>query len=187
MTFNPNIPNGGQSPGLFPTQNAANFTVLQDIINRDHIFNDSPGVGDNSGTHRQVNLTDRTDPVSLPTGTNGMIYLSSGIPRYYNGTRVMGLIPVLARITFNNGGVVQGTSLNATVAPPAAGIYTITFTVALPSIYPQISLTCIEPSTNPVICKILTFTVNSMTVRFVNQSGTTVSSITQANLIIFGS
>lgn len=186
MTFVPNIPNGGQSPALFPAQNATNMSVLQDMINRDHIFNDSPAIGDNSGTHRQVNLTDRTDPGSLPTGTNGMVYLKTGIPSYYNGTRLLQLTPVLARITFDNGGVVQGTPFNATIAPPAAGIYTITFTVPLSSIYPQMSLTCIEPSSNPVICKILTFTINGMTVRFVNQNGSTVSSITQANLIIFG-
>src|SRR5712692_4738456 len=89
MTYNINVPNGAQSPGLFPGQNNENFNVLQNLINREHIFNASPSPGDNSATHRQVTLTNRDDPVLLPTGTNGMIYLNnSGVLSFFNGTTI---------------------------------------------------------------------------------------------------
>jgi hypothetical protein len=104
MTFNPNVPNAGETPGVFPIQNNTNFGVLQNIIGRDHIFNLTPSPGDNSGTHLQVTLTARADPVSLPTGTNAVLYawvdgLSQTQLKYYNGTSYFQITPTFTVIS----------------------------------------------------------------------------------------
>jgi len=72
MTFDPNIPNAGQSPALFPPQNATNYTRLKAIINADHVFNDT--AADNDGIHRRVTLVNQANPVSVPTGANSIVY-----------------------------------------------------------------------------------------------------------------
>jgi hypothetical protein len=74
MTYDPNVPNANQSPGLFPPQNNNNFTRLQQIISGDHVFNDTAQVTD--GKHLQVTLINRLAPTigDLPTGTNAMLY-----------------------------------------------------------------------------------------------------------------
>jgi hypothetical protein len=88
MTFDPNIPNAGQSPQLFPPQSNSNFTRLKTIINADHIFNDTAQATD--GYHRQCTMIVRAQPMSLPTGSNAVLYSwldTSGQSqlRYYNG------------------------------------------------------------------------------------------------------
>jgi len=98
MTFNPTVPNAGQSPGLFPPQNNTNFAVLKTIIDRDHIFNNTPGVNDNTGTHRQVTLTVRGAPGSLRTSTNGILYTildtnSKAQLHWYNGSTDVAITP----------------------------------------------------------------------------------------------
>lgn len=187
MTFVINVPNAGQSPGLFPAQNNTNFSRLKAIQSGDHVFNDTAQPDD--GVHKQSTMVARTDPSSLPAGTNGMNYVktfgSTAMPFYYDGTSIYNIPPVRARITWNAAGTVQGTPFNATVSG-AAGVYTITFTVALPSVIPQFSLYCIEPSSSIAVGKVLSFSTTTMVVRFMNQNNTTITNITQGNLIIVG-
>lgn len=81
MTYNPNVPNASQDPGLFPPQNNANFTRLKSIIETEHVFNDTapaPPPG-NDGAHKQVTLINRANPSSVPTGTNSMVYGKTAI------------------------------------------------------------------------------------------------------------
>jgi hypothetical protein len=191
-TYQTACPNSSQSPGILPPQANANWIVLQDEINRDHIFNDTPNAipsTDNSGTHRQVTLTDRLDPVApLPAGTNGIVYLKDGKVSYFNGTTYFRLAPVLASVTFDTNGVILGTAFNATVTKDVPNSrYTITFTNALPNIFGQFSIIGWGvDANNPTIAKIDTFTTAAMTVRFVNQNSSVLTTITSANLIIFG-
>ena len=95
MTFDINVPNSGQSPGIFPAQNNTNFSRLQAIISGDHVFNNTAQADD--GVHKQVTLVARGDPVSLPSGTNGIFYnkLVSSVSQlfYYNGTTVQQITP----------------------------------------------------------------------------------------------
>ena len=96
MTFDPNVPNASQSPGLFPPQNNTNFARLKTIINADHVFNDSPQATD--GVHRQCTMIARAMPVGLPTGTNAILYtwldsLSRAQLRFYNGALDFQLTP----------------------------------------------------------------------------------------------
>lgn len=94
MTFDPAIPKAAQSPGLFPTQNNTNYTRLKTIINADHVFNDTAASTD--GVHRQMTLVSRTHPVSLPVGTNSMLYSFSGTTQqlwFYDGSTNFQLTP----------------------------------------------------------------------------------------------
>ena len=98
MTFDPNVPNAAQSPGVFPAQNNTNFARLKTIINEDHVFNDTAAVTD--GAHRQVTLLTHAIavPGDLPAGTNGMAYAwvdADGQTqlRFYNGTTDTQLTP----------------------------------------------------------------------------------------------
>ncbi len=119
MTFNANVPNAGQSPGLFPPQNNQNFTNLKNLINRDHIFNDTLVANDNSGTHRQVTLTARATPGSLPTGTNGIFYSklvsSLGELFWYDGTSEI----QISTYTVLSGTVAVTSAFSTIVAIPA--------------------------------------------------------------------
>ena len=95
MTFNIVAPNAGQSPGIFPAQNNTNFDRLKTLINAEHVFNDTAAAND--GVHKQMTMVARADPVSLPAGTNGILYNkvvgSNGEMFYYNGTTIIQLTP----------------------------------------------------------------------------------------------
>lgn len=88
MTYNPNVPNASQSPGLFPTQNNTNFARLKTIINADHLFNDTAQSTD--GVHRQCTMIARAIPGALIPGTNSILYTwidanNQAQLRFYNG------------------------------------------------------------------------------------------------------
>jgi len=96
MSFDPNVPNASQSPGLFPMQNSANFAQLKKIITKDHVFNDTAQATD--GYHRQMTMIARSSPGSLPTGANSILYTSldgASKPqlRFYNGTKDYQITP----------------------------------------------------------------------------------------------
>lgn len=96
MSFDPNVPNASQSPGLFPMQNSANFAQLKKIITKDHVFNDTAQATD--GYHRQMTMIARSTPGSLPTGANAILYTrldgaSKPQLRFYNGTNDYQITP----------------------------------------------------------------------------------------------
>lgn len=108
MTFDPNIPNAGQSPGLFPPQNNTNFARLKTIVNADHVFNDTAQSTD--GFHRQATMIVRAQPGGLPVGSNAILYAwldSAGQTqlRFYNGANDFQLTPQIAAPTKVTGSV----------------------------------------------------------------------------------
>lgn len=98
MTFNVGVPNGNQSPGVFPVQNNTNFQRLKEIINADHNFTDSAAV--NQGAHKQVGLINRDTPVGLP-GINGVLYSKevAGITQlfFFNGPNDYQITPTFSQ------------------------------------------------------------------------------------------
>lgn len=122
MTFDPNVPNGGQSPGLFPAQNNTNFARLKTIINADHVFNDTAQSTD--GVHRQCTFIARAQPVALPGGTNAILYAwldsnSQTQLRFYNGTIDYQLTPTWTVLS----GTVTISSSFATLAAVPANVF----------------------------------------------------------------
>lgn len=192
MSYIVTVPNGAQSPGLFPAQNNENFAVLLNIIDRDHIFNTTPVGGDNTGTHRQVTLTNRADPVALPTGTNGVLYLNnSGVLSFFNGTTISTFTNTIrASIVINNAAVTLGSAFNATAAV-VGGLYTITFTTPLPSANYLWSTDAYtngtSPANNPIFVKVGTVTANTFQFRLVNQNNTPAEGVaTKITFMAFG-
>lgn len=109
MSFDPNVPNASQSPGLFPVQNSTNFTRLKTIINSDHVFNDTAQSTD--GYHKQMTLVARATPSSLPSGSNAVLYTklngaSQAQLRFYNGNQDYQITPspdfIFGTINFPN-------------------------------------------------------------------------------------
>lgn len=119
MTFDPNIPNAGQSPGLFPPQNNTNFARLKTIINADHVFNDTAQSTD--GFHRQATMIARAQPVALPTGSNAILYswldgAGQTQLRFYNGANDFQLTPQIAAPTKVTGSVaLAGNATSGTI------------------------------------------------------------------------
>lgn len=96
MTFDPGVPNAGQSPAFYPTQNQTNMNRLKAIINAEHQFNDTAQSTD--GVHKQVTYINRAAPGSLPVGTNSILYAaadSNGASQlhFYNGATDIQLTP----------------------------------------------------------------------------------------------
>lgn len=185
MAYSTNVPNAGQSPGLFPSQNNENFNVLQNLINREHIFNASPAPGDNSATHRQVTLTNRDNPVALPSGTNGMLFLNnSGALSFFDGSTVSQISnPIRASIVISKTAATLGSAFNATAAV-LSNLYTITFTTPLPSNNYLWTIAAYENGTstsnNPLIVKVGTVNSTAFQFRVVNQNNTDASSVVSA-------
>lgn len=142
MTFNATVPNATQSPSLFPAQANTNWTRLQTIINAEHVFNDTGQVTD--GVHRQCTFIDRADPVSLISGTNSIAYSWADAGgqsqlKFFNGTSTFQITPgIVAAVNFDGTGgngmqTLRGNPLNITsVERTDEGLYTVTFTTALP-------------------------------------------------------
>jgi hypothetical protein len=123
MTFDPNIPNAGQSPGLFPPQNNTNFARIKTIINSDHVFNDTAQSTD--GFHKQATMIARASPVALPTGSNAILYSwldGSGQTqlRFYNGANDFQITPIV-----NTGPVKVTGIVNVTGDGLSGAVYTI--------------------------------------------------------------
>lgn len=193
MTYDANQPNASLSPGLFPSGGNTNFSRLKTLINAEHIFNDTAAADD--GCHRQMTMVARADPVSLPAGTNGMLFLKTVGPTVglflYDGATVTPITSVssvtaLARVNWNNNGVVIGTPFNATVTKVSSGVFQVNFTSPLPSTSVQYSIGIVEPSSNIAVPKIQTFTTSAMRIKFANQNNTAIGTITQGSLIVFG-
>lgn len=141
MTFQTNIPNASQSPGLFPGQANDNFTRLKAIVGANHKFNSAPAADD--GYHQIVQILP-TDPAIVPNdGTIGQTFTSATLPNgplcykdqlnrvfqitptlpTYAAVNFNGFNPVAIRYGFNIAGVVR----------TGTGAYTISFTQPLPS------------------------------------------------------
>ena len=108
MTFDSNVPNGSQSPGLFPSQNQTNMTRIKAIIQGDHVFNDSFAAND--GVHNQSTYVNRTDPASVPAGADSIVYgkVSSDVVNelwYYDSVtpRQLNWRELSGQITLTNG------------------------------------------------------------------------------------
>ncbi len=141
MTFDPNVPNASQSPGLFPAQMNTDLARLKTIINADHVFNDTAQAND--GAHRQMTTVARAMPGSLPAGTNGILYAwvdGSGRTqmRFYNGVTDVLMTPgIVAMVNFDGSGAVGAQTIRSqinvtSVVKVSTGIYTVNFTTAMP-------------------------------------------------------
>lgn len=158
MTYDVNVPNASQSPGVFPAQNNTNFTRLLTIINEDHKFNLSAASDD--GYHKIIHYINQSGtfgdntPTPIPgTGlgytktvsTSGTTVATGEHFCFHQGTSgvaanevCLSIWPVRAAVNFDGtaaiGAITPRMAFNVTsVTKNAVGDYTITFANALPT------------------------------------------------------
>lgn len=123
MPYTPNVPQGNQQIASTQPLIQQNFGFIQTDARVEHIFNGNTGplaVPQAEGTHIQVSMPNQNlkGAGTLPSGTNGQIYVSSGQLIYNNNVGDFNVIQNLQR----NGSVVIGPSpASATILP--AGSY----------------------------------------------------------------
>ena len=139
MPYQTNIPNAGQSPGLFPAQANDNFTRLKTIVGANHKFNDSAATDD--GYHQDIKMLPLAVPgndasigqsfVNSADATNQM-WFKDGLNRVFQLTPTL---PIYAAVNFDGHSpvVVRFSHNVASVTRTATGLYTIAFTRALPT------------------------------------------------------
>ena len=194
MTFDVTVPNAGQSPGMFPVQNATNFARLQTIIAADHVFNDTAQATD--GIHKEVTLLNQVDPVALPAG-NGILYtkIVSGVSQlfWWNGVTYQQITPITpptpatsaikAFVNFNGNTLganapqqIRGSFNVSSVVRSGvqSGLYVVNFTTPLTDINYTASVTGMRNAFNDVAIGMIygsnTYTnsvsVNSLIIQF---------------------
>jgi len=155
MPYQTNVPNAGQSPGLFPAQGNDNFTRLKTIIGANHKFNDSAATDD--GYHQNVKML----PVSTPgnDGTVGQAFVNSSNANnelYFkdglnNVFQVTPCLPLRAWVIFDSSGNIVNSGnakFNVTnIIVQGTGLYKVNFTAAFPSIYYCWNI-CVMPTTS---------------------------------------
>ena len=102
MAYIVGIPNGAQSPGLFPAQANENFQRLLDIINNDHVFNLAQNVG-TDGIHKKSSYVNQASSPAIPAGVNSILYpkldANSQSQLYFkNGVDDIALTPPALRV-----------------------------------------------------------------------------------------
>ena len=137
MPYQTNIPNAGQSPGLFPAQSNDNFTRLKTMISANHKFNDSAGTDD--GYHQNVKMLPIATPgndatvgqsfVNTADATNQQ-WFKDGLNRVFQITPT---IPIYAAVNFTSNGTIRYGHNVASVVRTSSGNFTINFTRPLPS------------------------------------------------------
>lgn len=141
MTFNPAIPAASDPPSLFPTQSQTNYSRLQTLVSADHQFNLSAAAND--GYHNIVHLTQQA-PVGgiavtgqlyakLSAGNTNLFYMNESGTSY----QITPSMPIRAAVNFVGTGAIGAcvlrSSYNVTsVTKTATGLYTVTFTTAMP-------------------------------------------------------
>ena len=180
MTYSTTVPNASQSPCLFPAQANTNFLRIKDIVNNDHNWTDTTSAS--QGVHRQVTLIDRTPPVSLPAGTNGILFSEdvSGASqlRYYNGSSTYPLTPVVKYwASVSSIGTIFQQSGGLTASQTGTGSYTITFTSPQSNTNygVNVSVRNLGTDNNIHVANYQSLTVNGFNIRIRNQTPILVS------------
>ena len=155
MTFSTNVPAASDSPGLFPAQAQTNWGRLKTIIDANHQFNDTAAAND--GYHVNMKMLGQAVPANDATvgqpfvdsadSTNQLSW-KDGSNNVYQITPT---IPIRASVTFTvTAGVptIVNSHNVASVSSDGTGLFTITFTTALPSINYQTHITSQPSATN---------------------------------------
>lgn len=114
MTYTNNVPQGNQQIATTQPLIQANFGFLDTAIGQEHNFDSTDAT---KTYHLQAAMPNKvTDPVALPTSTNGIYYVKGGVPKFYDGTTAS-----FIQTTTNPQVTLTGTvALSTTVATVAA-------------------------------------------------------------------
>jgi len=186
MTYSSGIPVASESPSAFPVQSQTNFARLKTIIGADHEFNDTTATND--GWHNIVHLNEPTPPTGA-LAAKGRFYAKTSALRVHafymdsSGTeyQMSPTMPIRAAVNFNGTIAVPSlrSSYNVTsVAKDNTGLYTITFTNAMPDNNYIVQATGMRDTTSGVSIGCVygdtygtAVTATTLTVVFFNESG----------------
>lgn len=84
MAYTSTVPQANQTIASSQVPILNNFGFIATGLSVDHNFN-ATGTGTDL-YHDQCQMPNQADPSALVGGTNGMYYVSGGLPKYYNGT-----------------------------------------------------------------------------------------------------
>lgn len=106
-TYDDNVPQATQTIAQTQPIINENFVFIKGAIGQEHNFDDA----DETNTyHLQASMPNQADPGALPAGTNGMYYVSSARPKYYDSaaqyihTSVPNFTVVSGTVNLNSGG-----------------------------------------------------------------------------------
>jgi hypothetical protein len=123
FTYTNDVPQANQTIASSQPQIQDNFGFIESSLQQDHEFNEAFAT---EGVHKQASMPNRADPGSLAAGTDGMYYVGSGLPKFFNG-----VVNFLSFATVPNkiltGTAALTTSASTVLALPASscGIYWI--------------------------------------------------------------
>lgn len=100
MTYNPNIPQGADSPGqVSRAQMQTNFSQINTCISNDHFAFDNATV-DRRGRHQWVNMVTKTSEQTPSANSDGVFYLATkggkNVP-HYSTTQFTGVMQMTTR------------------------------------------------------------------------------------------
>lgn len=85
MTYTPNVPQGNQTIASTTDPIRNNFTFIQTDARVEHSFNANvPGLAE--GVHLKASMPNRALSPAIPAGANGIYFVSSGRPYFYDGS-----------------------------------------------------------------------------------------------------
>lgn len=124
MTYTNNTPQAGQTISETQPLILDNFGFIDNAIGQEHNFDASDAT---ATYHLQASMPNMADPGALPASTDGMYYVSSGVPKFYNTSPEFLMISKYATLTQSgtvNLSTVQ-TSIGSALTQYTAGIYFI--------------------------------------------------------------
>lgn len=85
MPYTNNVPQGNQTIASTTDPIRNNFAFIETDLQAEHQFNGNV-VGVQEGSHLKASMPNRALSPALPTGTNGIYFVSSSLAYYYDGT-----------------------------------------------------------------------------------------------------
>ena len=119
-TYTQNVPQANQQIATTQPIINANFTYLQSAIGQEHHFN----TADPAETyHTKASMPNLVDPISVPSGTDGMYYVKDALPKFQSGATSL-FIPAnqLRQVMLTGSVVLNASSLTSVVTLPANSV-----------------------------------------------------------------
>jgi hypothetical protein len=199
MVYTSNVPQASQAIATTQPIIQANFGFLAASIGQEHNFNAS-GTGTDT-YHLKASMPSQSDPAgALTAPITGVYYVSGGKAKFYNNTQVGGalLLPILAATNFSVGAsptftITLRSSYNiASVVRTAEGLFTVTFTNALPNANYCVQLTGMRNDSSVVFGMVQgnatygsSVSTTNVKIQFVNQQATN-RDVLMGNLLVYG-
>ena len=196
MTYQINVPNSAQSPGLWPLQGNDNFIRIKTIIASNHKFNDTAASDD--GCHQDIQILPIAPPGNTTIGA-GQLYIDSAdnqLKFKKNTNEIYQISPCYAvrvSVIFKPGSpnaVILASYNVSSVTQQGGGTYKINFSTNTPSnnYYPCLSIIPTSSSNSIMVTgrSLTDTTTSSFQVVARQSSGSANDSFGYISVILYG-